>query len=104
MDYEPEEIEQLLKEVKQIDYDLQKFDGNPAPALAERLIKVINKVTPYADLFDDESKVQIKEYIEEYESLRTSSKEETDLGARIKPTYEMIINTLEDRVEELRNG
>lgn len=103
MDYEPKEIERLLKEVKQIDYDLQKFDGNPVPALAERLMKVINKVTPYADLFDNNSKEKIKEYIEEYESLRTSSKKETDLPARIKPTYEIIISTLEDRVEELRD-
>ena len=53
---------------------LEKFNGNPAPALAERLIKFINDLAPHAHLFDDSFKIAIKKYIVTYEDARKGQK------------------------------
>ena len=93
----------LLIDFKTLKPDLQKFDGNPAPALAERLIKFINKMTPYAYLFDDSFKIKIKEYILTYEAARKGERNGKNIFKLVKPTADLISSTLEKKFKELDN-
>ena len=93
-------ITDLLIDFKTLKPDLQKFDGNPAPALAERLIVFINKMTPHADLFNDNFKTKIKEYIITYKSARKGEKSGEKIYELIKPTTDLISSTLEKLFNE----
>jgi len=91
----------LLIEFKTLKTDLVKFDGNPAPALAEQLIIFINSMTPHANLFDDNFKIKIKEYILTYEAARKGDKIGENIFKLIKPTSDLISSTLEKKFKEL---
>ena len=95
-------LEDLLIQYNDLKPDLQKFQGNPVPALAERLIKFINVLTPYAHLFDNSFKTKIKNYILAYEGARTSTKSSDDLPKIIKPTSDLIKKAIEDEILKLK--
>jgi hypothetical protein len=88
-------ITDLLIDFNTLKPDLQKFKGNPAPALAERLIIFIKKMTQHANLFDDSFKIKIKEYILTYESGKKGEKGGEKIFKLIKPTTDLISATLE---------
>lgn len=98
---EKEIITNLLIDFNTLKPEFQKFDGNPAPAIAERLIKIINKMTPHADLFDDDFKIKIKEYILTYEAARKGEKKGKNIFKLVKPTADMISSTLEHKLKKL---
>ncbi len=93
-------ITDLLIDVNAIKADLPKFEGNPEPALVERLVKVINLLTPHADLFDDSFKIKIKEYISCHEEARKGLEKVFTL---VKPTDILISDTLENMLKELNS-
>jgi hypothetical protein len=90
-------ITNLLIDFNTLKPDLQKFEGNPAIALAERLIIFINKMTPHADLFDDNFKIEIKKYMLTYESAQKGEKKGENIFKLIKPTTDLISATLEEK-------
>jgi len=91
-------MQDLLDEFRALKPDLNKFNGNPAPALAERLIIFINRLTPLANLFDDNFKTEIKRFINAYESARQNEKGGADIFKLVKPTDELITKTLQKKL------
>jgi len=59
-------IANLLIDIKTLKTDLKKHGGNPPEALAERLIKVIEIIMPCRELFNDDIKSKMVEYIKVY--------------------------------------
>jgi hypothetical protein len=96
-------VTDLLIDLNTLRPDLDKFKGNPAPALAERLILIINKMTPHASLFDDNFKTKIKEYILTYQATQKGDVKGSNIFKLIKPTSDLINSTLEKKLKEL-NG
>ena len=94
---EKEVLQNLLNDFKALKPDLKKFDGNPAPALAERLIKFINLLTPHADLFDDDFKDEIKNYILTYQAAGKNEERGEDIFKLVQPMNLLILKTLEDK-------
>lgn len=78
--------------------DLVRSQGDPAVALAERLIIFINTLTPYAYLFEDDFKIQIKRYITVYEAARNNKEQGKDIFKLVQPTTELITKTLEKKL------
>ena len=95
-------LEDLWIEFNDLTPNIQKFDGDPTSALAERLIKIINSLTPHANLFPDSFKIKIKNYILVYEETRKNPSKPTPLPTLIKPTTELIKQTLEDEILKLK--
>lgn len=96
---EKEVLQKLLNDFKALKPDLKKFDGNPAPALAERLIKFINILTPHADLFDDDFKAEIKNYILTYQAAEKNEDEGEDIFKLVHPMNLLISKTLEEKAK-----
>ena len=94
-------LEDLLIQFNDLKPDLQKFEGEPVSALAERLIVFINILTPHSHLFEDSFKQKIKSYILLYEETRKNPLKPTNLPKLIKPTSELIKETLEKNIMEL---
>ena len=91
-------VEKLLNEFKSLKPDLVRSQGDPAVALAERLIIFINTITPYSYLFDDDFKIEIKRYITVYEAARKGEEQGKDIFKLVKPTTELITKTLEKKL------
>ena len=92
---------ELLKEFNSLKPDIQKFSGDPVPALAERLFLFINILTPYVELFDNHFRKKITEYVREYKRVNiTSTAIKTSLPAQIKPVHELIETTLKNMVKK----
>lgn len=89
----------LLIDIKTLKPDFQKFEGNPAPALAEKLILIINKMTPYSYLFEDDFKIKIKEFILTYQAALKGDPKGENIFKLIKPTTEMIEETLKHKIK-----
>ena len=96
---EKEIFKNLLSEFKTLKPDLKKFDGDPAPAYAERLIKFINLLTPHANLFDDNFKTEIKKYIMTYQAAKKNEKGGENILKLVHPTTLLISKTLEEKVD-----
>jgi hypothetical protein len=95
---EKEIIAKLLNEFKNLTPDLNKSKGDPSIALAERLIIIINKLTPHANLFNDSFKIKIKEYIITYEAARKGEEKGKNIFKLVKPTNDLILQNLEDKL------
>ena len=94
-------LSNLLIDVNTLKPDIEKFKGNIKPALAENLIKIIEKLTPHSDLFEDSFKIRIKEYILTYEAAREGLKKGEKIFDLVKPTKYLICETLEDMYKDL---
>ena len=95
---EKEVLQKLLNDFKALKPDLKKFDSNPAPALAERLMKFINILTPHADLFDDDFKAEIKKYILIYQAAEKNEEKGENIFKLVHPITLLISKTLENKV------
>lgn len=95
---ESEICSNLLNEFISLQPDLKKFEGNPAVAYAERLIIFINKLTPYAGLFDDHFKSEVKNYVITYQAAQNGTSEGKNIFKLVKPLNQLITETLESKI------
>ena len=94
-------IGDLLIETKTLKADLAKHQGNPSLALAERLIKVAGIIYPYPELFDDNLKGKVVEYIETYYAAIKGEPGGGNVFKLIKPLNDLVGDTLEEMYAEL---
>lgn len=94
-------LESLLISLELIKPDLAKCNGNPVEALAEQVIKRVNLIFDNKELFSKDFISKLFEYGVKYEKARKNTTKKTDLPKYIKPTNDLILNTVKDMLNKL---